>query len=55
MAKSRKDYIKIRLNGKTLVAIALYSALMRWLGACVRACGDVKDTTTVKTANVRTR
>jgi len=55
MVKSRKDYIKIHLNGKTLVAIVLYSVMLMYIGSCMRSCDKTKDATSAKITNVRTR
>lgn len=55
MSRSRKEYITVRLNGKILLAIALYTTAMMAIGAGIKSCQHNARQVQAKITNIRTR
>lgn len=55
MARTRKQFVKIPLNGKTLLIITLYSAMLMCLGGMLKACNNDANEARAKIANSRIR
>lgn len=55
MAKSNRLFVKVHLNGKTLLIITLYSALLMGIGAGLKSCSDKQDAVREKITNTRTK
>lgn len=55
MSRTRKDYIKVRLDGKILLILTIYSMMMMCIGAGLKSCNDRAMVAREKITNVRGR
>ncbi len=55
MTRSRNQFVKIPLNGKTLLIIAVYSFALMCMGGALKSCKDKANVTREKIVNTRIR